>query len=104
MSYQAPTHQRLDWAGQWLETYVKSTYHAIIIERMAQAATDAIGDVTELEQENRHLKFMLALCVNKLGNRVVICERDAKRAHGCELEMEQERERKRVILTLKKGE
>lgn len=92
--------QRFDYAGHWLETYC-SSYLNLVLLRAISTKLQAVMDAAE-EQRNdlRQTHTMLAVCVHKLGDRVVIGSRDVARIRGYHLHAESSLERQRVVLEM----
>lgn len=92
--------QRYDYAGHWLETYCASYLNIVLLQVVAAEHEKIVQTLEEERDDLRQTRTLMAVCVNKLGNRVVIGERDVARIRGYGLHLQVDQQRKKAIVTM----
>lgn len=91
---------RPDWAGHWLSTYCDSYANAVKIGLLHAALQQCLEQVAEHARDLEQTRQLLAICVNKLGDRVAVSEKALRKIHGMHLHMQLDQRRKLAILEM----
>lgn len=91
---------RQDWAGQWLSTYCDSYANVATIGLLHAALQQLMEERQELAGDLQQTRTLLAVCVNKLGDRVAIGERAVARIKGYHLHMKLDQRRHLAIVEM----